>query len=165
MKTIKQIADELGVSKQAVQKRMSREPLYTSLYPCLQTKNGTKYIDETGESIVKAAFDKNAPTIMYTEVADNQQPNVHSDIIKILQDNITVLQQQLEVKDNLIVTLSKQNQALTDALENTTSSLKAAQALHAGTIKQQAMLEAPPAEASDETDKPGFFDRLRQAFK
>ena len=48
MKTIKQIAEEIGVSKQAVQKRIAREPLCTHLCPHIQTENGTKYIDDTG---------------------------------------------------------------------------------------------------------------------
>ena len=43
---------------------------------------------------------------------------------------ILFLQEQLREKD-------KQIEALTKALENTTSSLKASQALHAGTIQNQ----------------------------
>lgn len=57
-KTIKQIADELGVSKQAVQKRIAREPLCTSLQPYIYTKDNVKYIEVVGENLVKAAFSK-----------------------------------------------------------------------------------------------------------
>jgi uncharacterized membrane-anchored protein len=58
VKTIKQIADEIGVSRQAIQKRMLKEPLNTKLRPYMQIKNGTKYVDETGENIIKSAYDK-----------------------------------------------------------------------------------------------------------
>ncbi len=57
-KTIKQIADELGVSKQSVQKRLSREPLCTTVAPYISTINGTKYIDVAGETLIKLAFKK-----------------------------------------------------------------------------------------------------------
>lgn len=58
-KTIKQIADELGVSKQAIQKRLSREPLLSSVAPYISTVSGTKYIAVDGENLIKSAFNKN----------------------------------------------------------------------------------------------------------
>lgn len=133
MKTIREIALELGVSKQAVQKRISREPLYTCIQPCLFIEKGTKYIDETGENLIIQAFSSNT-TIdtdnhVHIDIADNQQPNVYSDIIQLLQENLKLLQGQLAEKDKQIETLST---ALTAAQQTTA----AAQALHAGTIKQ-----------------------------
>jgi predicted DNA binding protein len=58
MKTIKQIADEIGVSKQAVQKRISREPLYKKLYLHVQIVGQTKQVDEIGEMLIKAAYNE-----------------------------------------------------------------------------------------------------------
>ena len=58
-KTIRQIAEELGVSKQAVQKRMSRKPLCTSIQMYISTVHGVKYIDDVGETIIKMAFLEN----------------------------------------------------------------------------------------------------------
>ena len=55
-KTIKQVADNLGVTKQAVQKRLIREPLLSRLSPYISTENGTKYISEEGEAIIREAF-------------------------------------------------------------------------------------------------------------
>lgn len=110
-KTIKQIADEIGVSKQAVQKRLSREPLCTSIQPYISTVGGVKYIDVVGENLVKSAFSK-----------DNRQPSVdnlsidkksNDVIIDVLKSQIETqkialetLQAQLEVKDKQIAQLS-----------------------------------------------------------
>jgi hypothetical protein len=106
MKTIKQIADEIGVSKQSIQKRISREPLYTNIQPYISTKQRTKYIEDIGENIIKSAFNKIEPITMYIDDADNHKPNldigVHSEIIGLLQENITLLQKQLEAKDKQI---------------------------------------------------------------
>ena len=58
-KTVKQIADELGVSKQAVhQKRKSKE-LSTALQPFTSTVDGVVYISVDGENLIKQAFLKN----------------------------------------------------------------------------------------------------------
>ena len=145
MKTIKQLADEIGVSKQAVQKRIAREPLYTCIQPYIHTKQGTKYIDDEGERLIIEAFgDK-----VYTEVADN----VHIDKNNHVHTLVTMLQEQLQVKDRQIEARDIQIGELTAALENTTASLHAAQALHAGTMRKQL--------ASGEEDRPaGLWDRI-----
>lgn len=69
-KTIKQIADEIGVSKQAVQKRIAREPLHSSVYAYIDKVGGVLYIAYTGEMLIKQAFFENEcihqPTTMYT---------------------------------------------------------------------------------------------------
>ena len=58
-KTVKQIADELGVSKQAVhQKRKSKE-LSIALQPFTSTVDGVVYISVDGENLIKQAFLKN----------------------------------------------------------------------------------------------------------
>ena len=58
-KTVKQIADEFGVSKQAVhQKRKSKE-LSTALQPFTSTVDGVVYISVDGENLIKQAFLKN----------------------------------------------------------------------------------------------------------
>lgn len=136
MKTIKQIADEIGVSKQAVQKRLSREPLYTSTQPYIHTKQGTKYIDEQGEKLIISAFNGK----VYTKVADNVHIDETDNHVYTL---IATLQEQLQIKDRQISDLQKSNGELTAALENTTASLQAAQALHAGTMHKQ-LAEPPP---------------------
>ena len=45
MKTIRQIADEIGVSKQAVFKKIKREPLSTSLQGLTATVDGRLMVE------------------------------------------------------------------------------------------------------------------------
>jgi len=72
MKTIKQIADELGVTKQAVHQRIKRKPLSTNLHKHLKTIDGIIYINVDGENIIKEAFIKKEPS---TENVDEQKDN------------------------------------------------------------------------------------------
>lgn len=55
-KSIKQIADEIGVSKQAVFKKIKREPLSTSLQQFISTVDGRLMVSVDGEKIIKQAF-------------------------------------------------------------------------------------------------------------
>jgi len=55
MKSIREIAEEIGVSKQAVYKRYKGK-LYKSVFPYARMANGTNYILEQGESIIKQDF-------------------------------------------------------------------------------------------------------------
>ena len=48
-KSIKQIADEIGVSKQAVFKKIKREPLSTSLKQFISTVDGRLMVSVDGE--------------------------------------------------------------------------------------------------------------------
>ncbi len=54
-KTIKQIADEIGVTKQAVYKRFKGK-LNTACAPYAHTDDGILYLDEPGEQIIKNDF-------------------------------------------------------------------------------------------------------------
>ena len=124
MKTIKQIAGEIGVSKQAVQKRIAREPLHTKLAPYISIHGDTKYINELGESLIKTAF-----------LARNKGEGMGMDIptnkgIDTIDTLISMLQLELEAKN-------KQIEDLTAALLAAQQNAAAAQALHAGTMQNQ----------------------------
>lgn len=139
-KTIKQIADELGVSKQAVQKRLSREPLYTSIQPYVYTQNGVKYIEAVGENLIKSAFSKTG--IDKNGALSIDKSDLYTPMIEVLQATIDTLQGQLVTKDEQIRGQQAQIEQLTaalqqqtSALESTTAALTAAQALHAADKK------------------------------
>lgn len=58
MKTIRQIADEIGVSKQAVFKKIKREPLSTSLQGLTATVDGRLMVEVDGViSVLQATID------------------------------------------------------------------------------------------------------------
>lgn len=56
IKTIAQIANEIGVSKQAVWQKIKREPLATNLSEFTQKIGNTVYISNDGISIIKNCF-------------------------------------------------------------------------------------------------------------
>ena len=144
MKTIRQIADEIGVSKTAVNKQIANLGLRSGL-----RKNGNQFaIDEHQEALIKQAFSEKSQT----EIENQTQTENHevSDLVCVLQATIDTLQGQLEVKD-------RQIEKLTEALVAAQQTAAAAQALHAGTIQQQLITgEAGVDQQEPEQKKAGF---------
>ena len=146
-KTIKEIADELGVSKTAVSKQIANLGLRSSL-----RKNGNQFaIENQQEKLIKMAFQKKRQQEIVTEnsVSDEQsqtesqtananqsQTANHEvcDLVGVLQTTVDTLQAQLAVQiRELNARLAECSTALLAAQETA----RAAQALHAGTIQQQ----------------------------
>ena len=149
MKTIRQIADEIGVSKTAVNKQIANLGLRSGL-----RKNGNQFaIDEHQEALIKEAFSEKSQT----EIENQTQTENHevSDLVCVLQATIDTLQGQLEVKD-------RQIEKLTEALVAAEQTAAAAQALHAGTIQQQLLTgEAGADQQGQEPEqKRGWFSKL-----
>ena len=101
MKTIRQIADEIGVSKQAVFKKIKREPLSTSLQGLTATVDGRLMVEVDGEKLIKQAFSGNETE---TKNANQSQTENHevSDLVSVLHTTISVLKAELEAKDRQI---------------------------------------------------------------
>ena len=135
MKTIRQIADEIGVSKTAVSKQIANLGLRSGL-----RKNGNQFaIDEHQEALIKEAFSEKSQTEIENQTQTKTQTENHevSDLVCVLQATIDTLQGQLEVKDRQIEQQAQTITRLTDALAAAQQTAVAAQALHAGTIQQQ----------------------------
>lgn len=141
MKTIKQIADELGVSKQAVFYRLRKPPLSNALQSLTTKIDGVLMVDFDGETLIKQAFLESAVKGFGDKESSKENAVFDGEIVQLLRDNITILQEQLKVKD----------EQLTAAQE----ALKAEQLLHADTKK---MLALPvPTEPQE---KRGLFARI-----
>mgnify|MGYP002545612715 CR=1 FL=1 len=170
MKTIRQIADEIGVSKQAVFKKIKREPLSTSLQGLTATVDGRLMVEVDGEKLIKQAFSENAPSTTDNQLTGavdglvdapstkNAEKTAEVDgVISVLQATIDTLQGQLEVKD-------RQIEKLTEALAAAQQTAAAAQALHAGTIQQQLLTGESTSESHSEIirdeRKQGFWRRF-----
>ena len=100
MKTIRQIADEIGVSKTAVNKQIANLSLRSGL-----RKNGNQFaIDEHQEALIKQAFSEKSQTEIENQTQTKSQTENHevSDLVCVLQATIDTLQGQLEVKDRQI---------------------------------------------------------------
>lgn len=95
MKTIKQIADELGVSKTAVRKKIENLGLRSSLQ-----KNGNQFaIDENQEKLIKSAFSESESE---TKTETNSQ--TETETVSAL---VSMLQRELDVKNEQIAHLQK----------------------------------------------------------
>ena len=135
MKTIRQIADEIGVSKTAVSKQIANLGLRSGL-----RKNGNQFaIDEYQEALIKQAFSEKSQTEIENQSQTKTQTENREvgDLVCVLQATIDTLQGQLEVKDRQIEQQAQTITRLTDALAAAQQTAVAAQALHAGTIQQQ----------------------------
>jgi hypothetical protein len=93
--TIAKVANDLGVSKEAVRKKMKSEPLATNLQTHIKKNGNLIQISETGEYIIKSTFNNNeSPT-----VGDNQHQHIGN--------LIDTLSNQLYQKDKQIEELTK----------------------------------------------------------
>jgi small-conductance mechanosensitive channel len=139
MKTIKQIADEIGVSKQAVQQKLKKEPLASSCRQHTTTNGNTIYIKNQGVELIKSAFS--------ASVAENLSATTDNEIVDFLKE-------QLKEKDRQIAEKDKQLSDITAALVAAQQTAATAQALHAGTLQQQLATSevAPDPPPSDELE-------------
>ena len=166
MKTIRQIADEIGVSKQTVYKRYKGK-LYTVCAPYAQTEQGVLYIEEQGETLIKQDFLQKecsigAHTYAHTERSNGAvlEQSENAGVVAVLQTTIDTLQGQLAIKDKQIEELNARLAEVSSALVAAQQTAQAAQALHAGTIQQQLTSGADLSDGSgNETKKPGWFSR------
>jgi transcriptional antiterminator len=139
LKSISQIAAELGVTRQAIYNRIKSADLSTRLQQFTVNQSNKKVYSLQGQELIKQAFLSNAP-VNCKPTIDSKLPSINSKLIDSLQTQIEIqtkiietLTKQLEVKDNQINTL-------TETIKELTIALKAAQALH-GMDKQQAVIE------------------------
>ena len=142
-KTLKQIADELGVNKQQVYRLVRKYRISEA-----HQEGDTRFYDEAAETLIKSHFsDKAASREAHREAHQTASTDTAT------KAAFDALSAQLDVKD-------KQIAALTAALEHTTASLHAAQALHAATVQQQ-LTDGSGGDDAAEPDKPsGLFGRI-----
>lgn len=94
-KTIKQIADELRVSKQQVYRYIKRNHISEA-----HQKNGVMYYDEAAETAIKRGFsDKAVSSEVHQEVHQKHISDAVNDAVVI---TLQTLQEQLTAKDKLI---------------------------------------------------------------
>ena len=147
MKTIKQIADEIGVSKQSIRNEIAKQGLQSSL-----RKNGNQFaIDEKCETLIKSAFESRNGKVTAkvickdnanknAKVTDNQNEQVcdyqHKvDVLetdnKRLLEEIELLRGQLADRKEEIRYLRSQSVEKDKQLSDTLKALDQAQQLQA----------------------------------
>ena len=135
--TVKEFSKAAGVTEQAVYKRLRNEN--SDLRGFVVEKEGKKFLK------VEAL-----ETITEKKTVEKSEAENLREMVEELKRDKAFLQEQIS-------SLQVQNKELTAALENTTASLQAAQALHAGTMQQA--ITAGESEDQPERKK-GFFSRL-----
>ena len=175
MKTIRQIADEIGVSKQAVFKKIKREPLSTSLQGLTATVHGRLMVEVDGEKLIKQAFSEPHPSTTDNQLTgavdglvdapstkNEEKIEVVDGVVSVLQDTIDMLQGQLKVKDRQIEQQAQIIIQLTDALAAAQQTAAAAQALHAGTMKKQLLYGEDNMDQKSSPKKKSWFSKWIQ---
>lgn len=158
--TVKQFAKRAGVSTQRVYQLLTK-----SLQSYCKTENGTKYIYIEGLKI----FDKEDLQEVANDLPSNLQGLASSEM-ELLKETIEALKQQLTVQDEQLAAKDKQITDLTAALvsvqeqhKTLTDALTAAQALHAGTIKERLLPQSASSKAqSDVKVGENSFDLERE---
>ena len=134
--TIKQLADQLGVSKTTISKAISALGLSNRL-----NRSGNKYIiseDQTEQIKMQIANSRPQTASDKSQTAsDKSQLENQIALIELLQKQLALLNEQLSIKDGQIKAYQEQIRILTDSLHDATVALTAEQALHAGTIQRQ----------------------------
>jgi len=156
MKTIKQIANEVGVSKQAIFYRIRKEPLSNKLDGLISKENGVLMISLDGEKLIKKAFDTENEEIFVDKETPNKYKTENS-----FDDILMVLKEQLEVKDNQLEVANATIRELTSTIEVISKSLANSQALHAGTMQKQLQeSETEKEEVEIIEEKPSIWQRV-----
>lgn len=135
MKTIKQIADELGVDKQKVYRYIKKnhiKEVNQERFTDVLQKNGAKYYDEVAEALIKQGFsDNTASDDVHQEVHQNY---INDAVIDTFLKQIEVLKNELDMKNDQIKEKDKQ-------LSDTLKALNQAQQLHAIAENKVKLLE------------------------
>jgi uncharacterized protein YidB (DUF937 family) len=119
VKTIKQIADELGVSKEAIRKRLPMLPPTT----LTRTANGTIQINADGETVLRSSLPTKPPT----------EPPTIDNLIAVLQRELDAKNKLIDEQQQTINRLTETLQAQADGIAAAQQNTQAAQLLHADT--------------------------------
>ena len=142
--TIKQLADQIGVSKTAVRKHMDED--FRAKYT-LAGANGVITISPEGCKLIAEKFQK-PPQNTANNPTETKETEVSGDVVAILRETLDALRAQLEIKDEQIRQLNERLQESHEAFLTEQQTAQRAQALQAATMQS---LQAPDeAEAVSE---------------
>lgn len=152
-KTVSEIAREIGISRQALYKRIKAEPLSSDLQPFTSRVDGILYISADGEDLIISVCSSSSRVQERVNHADNvdskldsqpdnQVDSIQESLISQMSAEIDFLKKQIDVKDKQLGDKDKQ-------IEQLSESLRASQMLQAGLVQQIQCLSAP-----DEKNEP-----------
>lgn len=153
-KSIKEIADDLGVDKQKVYRYIKQNHINEVHHDVLQKKEVKQY-DEAAETLIKQGL-KNEITSsdVLHELHQNHINDVVSDVL------LDLLKKELEIKNEQIKELNERLSECSAALVSAQQTAQTAQALHAGTIQKQLSDVGVDQSGAIEENKKTLFKRL-----
>lgn len=157
MKTIKQLAEDLNVSKTAVRNYLT--PEFREAYTQTDAR-GVIMITDEGEAKLQSLRKGcgNAENNARKDCGNIAESDLCADLVELLKAQLVEKDAQIRAKDEQLAAKDEQLAALTSALESTSSSLTAAQALNAADKQQLLLLQ-------DKQNQPeSFGQRLRYLF-
>jgi predicted DNA-binding protein YlxM (UPF0122 family) len=116
-KTIKELADELGVSKQAVWQKIKKKSS-TDLRQFTSTKGNTVYVSVDGQKIIKSMFEKDSSTKSSTKSStnslylDDNELTFLRELVHDLQNEKKELYKLLDQQQQLTLQANKQIERL-----------------------------------------------------
>lgn len=156
-KTIKQIADELGISKQAVFKRIDNLGLRSKL-----TKiDNQLMVEKEQENMIKSAFSEKQPstkpsTKLSTKPSTSLQlETVNDAVVDVLLNQSEMLKNELKIKNKQIEELNKR-------LEENQKLLDQQQKLHAMAEQKIQLLEHKETSKTDNKDQTEEINQLKE---
>jgi len=167
MKTIKTLAGEIGVTKQAVFQRMKKEPLASGLNNLITRVDGKVYVCPEAEGMIKDQFYKTqrafaayCPQDSVQDLADTLRDSLNTIQCQIAKKDrhIDILNLHISIKNRQIDKLNGQIENLSTALNIAQEQAKSAQALHAGDI-QRGIMEIMTRKKESEKKK-GFWRKV-----
>jgi predicted DNA-binding protein YlxM (UPF0122 family) len=122
MKTIKQIADELGVTKQAIFYRINKPPLSNTVKSLMSKFDGVLMVSLDGEKLIRQAFkekiikdfgDKESSN--FDDSFDGRTENILREMIQVLKQENEFLKKQVE---DLTLTVKVQAESINYGRQN-----------------------------------------------
>ena len=151
-KTVSEIAREIGISRQALYKRIKAEPLSSDLQPFTSRVDGILYISADGEELIISVCSSSSRIQGCVKRADNvdskldnQVDSIQESLISQMSAEIDFLKKQIDVKDMQLSEKDKQ-------IEQLSESLRASQMLQAGLVQQIQCLSSPDKQTEPEPE-------------
>lgn len=172
MLTIRQVADKLNCSPQAIYKKVDNQ-LNNQLKPFVKEvergKRFVKVIEPEGVEIIKKSMEQPVDN-QFNSVEQPVVNQVESDLIALLEDNLEVLQCQLDAKDKQLEIKDEQLKAKDEQIKEISSLLKDQQKLNENNQvllredqKQRIIEEQRLLEEKNSKDQ-GFIEKIKGLF-
>ena len=107
VKTIRELADEFGVSKQAIRKKLDAN--FRTNYVQTVTRNGvqTLVVTNSGYLLLKQHFDGGNNQKPKGNVFTSNSGNMNTDIIELLNQQLAIKDSQIKEKDDQLKSMQK----------------------------------------------------------